>query len=112
MDRQRGIVWLYYGIGHFGRGHHAEGVHDAVGILFTDLADEEGAHTGASASTERVGELEALQAITALCLFTNHVQDGVHQFRSLGVVAFRPVVSSTTLTCGNRQIIKFSQLHF
>lgn len=57
------------------RGHHAEGIHDAVGILLPDLADEQGAHAGACAPSQGVCELEALQALTALSLFPHHVQD-------------------------------------
>jgi hypothetical protein len=44
-----------------------------------------------------VGQLEALQAVTALSLFPNHIQDGVHQFSALCVVAFGPVVAGSRL---------------
>lgn len=44
MDRQSGVVGLHHGVRHLRGGHHAEGVHDAVRVLFTDLADEQRAH--------------------------------------------------------------------
>ena len=60
---------------YLGRGHHTEGVHDAVGVLLPDLADEQGAHAGAGAAAQGVGELEALQAVAALRLLPHHVHD-------------------------------------
>ena len=80
------------------RGHHAEGVHDAVGVLLPDLADEQGAHAGAGASSQGVCELEALQTLAALGLFSHHVQDRIHQLCPLRVVTFGPVVSCSALT--------------
>lgn len=79
-------------------GHHTEGVHDAVGVLLSDLADEQGSHAGAGASSQRVRELETLQALAALGLFPHHVQDWIHQLGPLRVVTFSPVVSCPTLT--------------
>ena len=63
---------------YLGRGHNGEGVHDSVGVLLTDLGDEEGAHAGASATAQGVGQLEALQAVAALSLLADNVQHGVH----------------------------------
>ena len=56
-------------------GDDTVGVHDAVGELLPDLGDEEGAHAGAGAAAEAVGELEALQAVAALGLLPHNVQD-------------------------------------
>ena len=49
VDGEGGVVGLDDGIGHLGRGDDGEGRHDAVGILLTDLGDEEGAHPGTGA---------------------------------------------------------------
>ena len=38
------IIGLDDGVGHLGGGYHGEGLHDSVGILLTDLGDEEGSH--------------------------------------------------------------------
>jgi hypothetical protein len=45
-----------------------------------------------------VGDLEALEAIAALSLFTNDVKDGVNEFSTFGVVALSPVVTGTSLS--------------
>ena len=82
---------------YLGRGYNTEGVHDAVGVLLADLADEQGAHARASAPTQGVGELEALQAVAAFCLLPHHIEHRVHKLSPLSVVALGPVVSSTTL---------------
>jgi hypothetical protein len=59
MNRQRRIVRLNDRIGHLGRRDDRESRHHAVGELFTDLGDEEGAHAGAGTATEGVGDLGA-----------------------------------------------------
>ena len=45
MDREGGVVGLDHCVGHLGRGHHRERRHDAVGVLFADLRDQQGAHS-------------------------------------------------------------------
>jgi len=45
MDGEGGVVGLNDGVGHLGRWHHGEGVHDSVGVLLSDLADKKGSHT-------------------------------------------------------------------
>ena len=47
-----------------------------------DLGDEEGAHAGAGAAAQGVGELEALQAVAPLRLLPHHVQHRVDQLGS------------------------------
>ena len=44
-------------------------------------------------------QLEALQAITTLCVLADRIQDRVNQFRALGVKPFRPVVACVGLPC-------------
>ena len=75
-----------------------EGVHDPVGILLTDLGDEEGSHAGAGATTQGVGQLEALKTVAALSLLAHHIKDRVYKLSTLCVVTFGPVVSSTRLS--------------
>lgn len=58
-----------------GGGNHAESVHDAIRVFLADLADEQRAHAGACTSAQGVRELEALEAVTALCLLPHHIQD-------------------------------------
>jgi hypothetical protein len=97
VDGQGGVVRLNNGVGNLGRRNDGEGAHDAVGVLFADLGDEEGAHTGTSATTERVGQLEALKAVAALGLLAHDIKNGVDEFGTLGVVALSPVVTSSSL---------------
>ena len=98
MDREGGVVWLNNGVRDLGGWHNGEGSHDSVGVLLTDLGDEEGAHAGAGTTTKGVGDLEALEAVAALSLLTDDVEDGVDELSTLGVVALSPVVTSTSLT--------------
>merc|ERR1711937_940502 len=57
MDREGGVVWLNNGIRHLGGWHDGESGHDSVWVLFSDLGDEEGSHTGSGTTTEGVGDL-------------------------------------------------------
>merc|ERR1712159_429350 len=92
VDGEGSVVWLDDGVGHLGGWHHGEGKHHTVGVLLTDLGDEKGSHTGAGATSEGVGELEALEAIAGLGLPADDVKDGVDELSALGVVALGPVV--------------------
>jgi len=98
MDGEGGVVGLNDGVGDLGGWHHGEGGHDSVGVLLTDLGDEEGAHAGAGTTTEGVGDLEALEAVAALSLLADDVEDGVDELGTFGVVTLGPVVTGTGLT--------------
>merc|ERR1711970_393034 len=97
VDGEGGVVWLDNGVGHLGGWHDGEGEHDTVGVLLTDLGDEESSHTGAGATSEGVGQLEALEAIAGLGLLADDVEDGVDELGTLGVVALGPVVTGSSL---------------
>jgi len=60
MDGQGGVVGLHNCVGHFWGGDNTEGGHNTIWVLLTDLGDEEGSHSGSSATSEGVGELESL----------------------------------------------------
>merc|ERR1711939_888540 len=98
MDGEGGVVGLNDGVGHLGGGHDGEGAHHSVGVFFSDLGDQEGSHTGAGTTTEGVGDLEALEAIAALSLLTDDIEDGVDEFSTFGVVTLGPVVTGTSLS--------------
>merc|ERR1719389_1661798 len=85
------------GVGHLRRGEDRVRAHHAVGVLLADLGDEEGAHVGASATTQRVGHCKALEAIAALGLLAHDVKDGIDELGALGVVALGPVVARARL---------------
>merc|ERR1711966_108213 len=97
VDGEGGVVWLDDGVGHLGGWHDGEGEHHAVRVLLTDLGDQESSHTGTSAATEGVAELEALEAVARLGLLTDDVEHGVDELGTLGVVALGPVVTSAGL---------------
>lgn len=92
-----GVVGLNNGVGDLGRGHDGEGGHHAVGELLADLGDEQSAHTSTSTTTQRVGDLEALESVATLSLTTDDIQNLVDQLGTLSVVTLGPVVSGTRL---------------
>eukprot|EP00162_Nutomonas_longa_P015877 comp22433_c1_seq1/m.54978 comp22433_c1_seq1/g.54978 ORF comp22433_c1_seq1/g.54978 comp22433_c1_seq1/m.54978 type:complete len:484 (+) comp22433_c1_seq1:197-1648(+) len=98
MDRQGGVVGLNDSVGHLGRRHNGVGDHHAVRVLLTDLGDEQSAHTRASSTTERVGDLEALKAVARLSLLSDHIESRVNELSALSVVTLGPVVTSTALS--------------
>ena len=98
MDGEGGVVGLDDGVGDLWRGDDGEGGHHAVWELLTDLADQERTHASTSSTTEGVGDLEALEAVAALSLATDNIEDLVDKLSTLGVVTLCPVVASTRLT--------------
>merc|ERR1712100_346790 len=98
MDREGSVVGLNDGIRDLGGRHDGESAHDTVGVLLTDLGDQEGAHTGASTTTEGVGNLETLEAIATFSFLADNVEDGVDELSTFGVVTLGPVVTGTGLT--------------
>jgi len=75
VDGESSIVWLYDGVRDFGGGEDREGLHDTVGVLLTDLGDQEGSHTGTSTTTKGMAELEALEAVATFCLLADDIKD-------------------------------------
>jgi hypothetical protein len=98
MDGKGGVVWLDNSVRDFGGWDDGESSHHAVGKLFANLGDQERTHTGTSSTTKGVGDLEALEAVTALSLSTNNVKNLVDKLSTLSVMALSPVVTSTGLT--------------
>lgn len=97
VDGEGGVVGLDNGIGDLGGGHDGEGGHHAVGELLADLGDQQSAHTSTGTTTQGVGDLEALEAVTTFSLTTDNVQNLVDQLSTLGVVTLGPVVAGTGL---------------
>jgi hypothetical protein len=97
MDGEGGVVWLNNGIGHLGGWEDGEGFHNSVGVFFSDLGDQEGSHTGTGTTTERVGDLESLEAIATFSFLSDNVEDGVDEFSTFSVMTLGPVVTGTGL---------------
>merc|ERR1712159_860104 len=91
MDGEGSVVWLNNGIGNLWGWDDGESGHDSVWVLFSDLGDEEGSHTGSSTTTEGVGYLETLEAIAALSFLSDDIEDRIDELGSLGVVTLGPV---------------------
>jgi hypothetical protein len=98
MDGEGSIVWFNDGIRDLGGGEDRESFHDSVGVFFSDLGDQEGTHTRTSTTTERVCDLESLEAIATFSLLSDDIEDGVNEFSTFSVVTLGPVVTSTGLT--------------
>jgi hypothetical protein len=98
MHGEGGVVGLDDGVGDLGGGHDGEGAHHAVGVLLTDLGDQESSHAGTGTTTERVGDLETLEAVAALSLLADDIEDGVNELSTFGVVTLGPVVTGTGLS--------------
>jgi len=97
VNGKGGVVRFHNCVRHLGRWDHGKCEHHAIWVLFADLRDQQGSHTGAGSATKRVADLETLEAVTGLGLLANDIKDRVNQLSSLGVVSFRPVVSCASL---------------
>merc|ERR1719460_3332340 len=98
VDGQGSVVRLYDGVRHLRGRANGVGGHDSIGVLLADLGDEEGAHAGAGAAAEGVGDLETLEAIAGLGFFADDVEYGVDELSAFSVVALGPVVTSASLS--------------
>jgi hypothetical protein len=98
VNGEGSVVRLNDSVGNLGGGNNGEGRHHTVGELLTDLGDQKSTHTGTGTTTERVGDLEALEAVTAFSLTTDDIDNLVDQLGALGVVTLGPVVSGTGLS--------------
>ena len=98
MDGKGGVVWLDDGIRDLWGRHDGESGHDSIWVLFSDLGDEEGSHTGSGTTTEGVGDLETLEAIATFGFLSDDIEDGVDELGSLGVMTLGPVVTGTGLS--------------
>merc|ERR1711990_1425036 len=98
MHGEGSVVWLDDGIRHLWGWHNGVGNHLSVWVLFSDLGDKEGSHTGSGTTTERVGDLESLEAIATFSFLSDNIDDGVNELGSLGVVTLGPIVTSTSLS--------------
>ena len=98
MDRKGGIVRLNNGVGYLGGWDDGESGHNPVGIFLTDLGDQECSHSGSGSTSERVGKLESLEAVTALSFLADNIEDRVDELSSLCVMSLGPVVSGSRLS--------------
>jgi len=98
MDRQGGVVGFNNGVGDLGGGDNGEGFHNSVGVFFSDLGDQKSSHTGSCSSSQRVGDLESLEAVASFGFLSDNVEDGVDEFSSFSVMSLGPVVTGSSLS--------------
>ena len=97
VDGEGAVVWLDDGVRNLWRWDDGVGGEDTIWVLFTELVEEEGTETSASATTEGVNELEALESIAGFGFLADDIEDGLAEFLTFGVVALSPVVAGTAL---------------
>lgn len=75
VDGEGSVVRLDNGIGDLGGWDNGEGCHHTVWEFLTDLRDQQSTHTSTGTTTEGVGDLETLKAVTALSLTTDDIDN-------------------------------------
>ena len=98
MDGEGGVVRLDDGIRDLWGRHDGESGHDSIWVLFSDLGDEEGSHTGSGTTTEGVSDLETLEAIATFGFLSDDIKDGIDELGTFGVMTLGPVVTGTGLS--------------
>ena len=98
MNGKSGIVGFDNGIRNLGGGDNRESSHHSIGVLFTDLGNQESTHTGTGTTTKRVGDLETLERVTVLGLASHDIKNRVNKLSTFSVVTLGPVVTGTGLT--------------
>lgn len=86
VSRQDGVVGFNDGVSHRRRGVHAELELGLLAIVRRQTLENESTEAGASSTTERVEDEEALEAVTVVCKTADLVHDGVDHLFAHGVV--------------------------
>lgn len=117
VDREGGVVRLNNGVGdliegkgisadqvcrlseaHLGGRNNGESSHHSVWEFLSNLGDQERTHTGTGTTTERVGDLETLEAVDSFGFLSDNVENRVDEFGTFGVMTLGPVVTGSGLT--------------
>merc|ERR1712023_193668 len=91
------VVWLNHGGGHLGGGVHDEAELGLAAVVDGQALAEEGAKTGASATTNGVEDEEALETGAVVGQLADAVEDEVNDLLADGVVATSVVVGGVFL---------------
>ena len=97
MRGQGRVVSLEHHIGHLRGRHHRKSGHHSVRVLFFDSLHEKISESRASATAERLGNLEALEGICVFSLFAHHIECLINDLSALCVIALGPAVASAVL---------------
>lgn len=98
MNAQSWVVRLNDSVTDFWRWHHRKSVHNSVGKFFTNFRNQQSSHATASATTKRVSQLKALQAIATFRLLSHNIHHRINELSAFGVVALCPIVAGTRLS--------------
>jgi hypothetical protein len=98
VDGEGGVVGLHNGIQDLRGRQNREGGHHTVRELLADFGDQKRTHTRTSTTTKGIGDLETLDAVAALSLAADNIEDLVDQLGTLSIVTLCPVITSTRLT--------------
>ena len=91
VKRQGGVVRLDNGIGDLGGRNNGEGTHHTIGVLLTNLGEEECSQTRTGSTTKRVSQLETLEAVASLSFLPDDLQDVLNHLSTLSVVTLGPI---------------------
>ena len=75
MYGKSSIIWFNNSVGDFWGWEDGESFHNSIWIFFSDFGDKECTHTRTSTTTERVGDLETLEAIATFSFFSDNIED-------------------------------------
>lgn len=92
------VDYTVNGLQYLRRRNNAESSHDSIGIFFANFGNQESPHSRSSSTTQRMCQLEPLEAIAPFRFLSYNIQHRVYQFCTFRIVAFGPIISSTTLT--------------
>ena len=98
MDGESSIIRFDNSIRDFWGWENGEGFHNSIGVFFSDFGDKESSHTRTSTTTERVGDLETLEAIATFSFFSDNIEYRIDKFSTFSVMSFSPIVTSTSLS--------------
>ena len=92
------IIWFNNCIRYFWGWEHRESGHYSIWIFFSNLRDKKSTHTRSSSTTKGMTYLETLKTITTFCLFSYNIKYWVNKFSAFSIVAFSPIITSTSLS--------------
>ena len=101
LNRQYCIVWLNDCIS-LGWGHHWDVFDDDIRVLFHNSLSQEWAEPRSSSSSNSTSQLETLEAITFLCLFSYYIKNF---FKNLRAIRIPPSPNVSCTMCASNKIL-------
>ena len=108
VKREGGVVGLNNDVTHLRGRNDREGANQTIRELLSQFGKDKGTQTRPSSSSDRVRQLETLQAITSLGLLTNSLQHFFSNLSTLCIMSLSPVVSCSIST--SNKVVGVKQL--